>query len=284
MPLILQGKTAASAISAAAAERAAQFSERSGRKPTLAAVACVPTDGSQLYFDVKERAFANANSTFVAHVLPSDTGTRGLIECIRDLNDDDEVDGIFVQYPLPPSIDAQAAYDAIDPAKDVDGAGTPRDGTWLFMPATAEAVIQLLSAHDIGMDGCDVCIVRGDPLFAEALATLFRRFGARPTISAVDDSPTPGCIHTADIVVAATGVVNGVSAASFRNDAVAIDVGYYHGGGRGDIAAHPDDVARLRAFGTPRGAIGPLTVAILIEQTVTAAEMHATRRRGDTRA
>jgi methylenetetrahydrofolate dehydrogenase (NADP+)/methenyltetrahydrofolate cyclohydrolase len=283
MTSILQGRTAAASIQSAAAARAARFIERTGRTPTLAAIACEPSDGSPLYFDVKERAFNEANAAFVAHVLPGDADTRDLIACIEELNADDAVDGIFVQYPLPPSIDAQTAYDAIDPSKDVDGAGTPRDGTWLFMPATAEAVIQLLAAHDIEIDGRDVCIVRGDPLFAEALATLFRRFGGRPAIAAVDDAPRPACMHTADIVVAATGVINGVPAAAFRNDAVAIDVGYYHGGGRGDIAAHPDDVARLRAFGTPRGSIGPLTVAILIDHTVTAAEMLAARRR-DTRA
>ena len=279
MPLILQGSTAAATIRAAAAERAARFTKRNDRAPTLSAVAIQTAAPSELYFDVKARAFTDSGARFDAHVLPVGTTTPQLIDTIEALNEDSAVDGIFVQYPLPPDIDAQAAYDRIVPLKDVDGAGTPENGTWLFLPATAEAVIQLIAAHDLEISGCDVCIVRGDPLFAESLAGLFRKYGGRPAVISLDEDPKRGCIHTADIVVAATGVINGVSAAAFRNDAIVVDVGYYHGGGRGDIAAHPDDIARMKAYGTPRGAIGPLTVAILIDHTVSAAEMHVARSR-----
>jgi methylenetetrahydrofolate dehydrogenase (NADP+)/methenyltetrahydrofolate cyclohydrolase len=284
MPLILDGTAPAAAIRAAALERAAAFTSAAGRRPVLAAVAIDPGPGVPLYFDVKARAFEECGAEFQAHVLPAGSSTQDLIARIQLLNAAPDVDGIFVQYPLPPDIDAQAAYDEITANKDVDGAADPATcgGDRPFLPATAEAVLRLLTHHAVPLALAHVCIIRGDAVFARALEQLFNRAGASATIASLDDraarGPAPGALHTADVIVAATGVVNGINAAAFRDGAVVVDVGYYHGGGRGDIAAHPDDIARFSAYASPRGSIGPLTVAILIEQTIDAAVLLAGRR------
>jgi methylenetetrahydrofolate dehydrogenase (NADP+)/methenyltetrahydrofolate cyclohydrolase len=244
-----------------------------GRAPTLAAVAVDDGRPETLYFDVKQRAFEGAGAVFRPIVLPAGTDTRALRDAVRGLNEDDSVDGIYVQYPLPGRIDAQVAYDEIDLLKDVDGASSLQSPEQPeYFPATAEAVIQLLAFHDVDVAEKSVCIVRGDALFAESLATLFREAGARPDIVALDDGEAVAAqVAAADVVVVASGTVHGVNAAQFRDGAVVVDVGYYHGGGRGDIAATPSDIERMAAYAPPRGAIGPLTVALLIGHTAGAA-------------
>jgi methylenetetrahydrofolate dehydrogenase (NADP+)/methenyltetrahydrofolate cyclohydrolase len=291
VPHILAGTAVAAEIRTAAALRAATVRARIGRAPTLAAVAVETHDSRPLFFDVKRQAFEAAGAAFQPHVLPADTTTAALIDTVRSLNADEGVDGIYVQYPMPPHIAAQTACDVIALAKDVDGASaageTTTDGrsatagrapasvAGRFAPATAEAVVRLLAYHDVAVRGRGVCIVRGDALFAEVLARLFADAGARPVVVDLEDrasgAAAADCMRTAPIVVAATGVVNGVSAAGFADGVVAVDVGYYHGGGRGDIAASPADIARMSAYAPPRGAIGPLTVAILVDHTVAAA-------------
>ncbi len=269
----LSGTALAGRVRAQAAVQIAALREKTGVIPTLAAVAVDPGDDASLYFDVKERAFQEAGAHFLPHILPGDCTTDQLITRINALNADPGVHAIYVQYPLPSHILSQAAYDQIRPELDVDGAGSAsRNSAGLrFRPATAEAVIRLLEQHAIELRERDVCIVRGDPLFALHLADLFDDAHARPAIRDLDDGDLAAVLGTADVVVAATGVVNGVSATSFADDVVAVDVGYYHGGGRGDIEAAPADIARMRAYAPPRGAIGPLTVAILIEHTIAAA-------------
>jgi methylenetetrahydrofolate dehydrogenase (NADP+)/methenyltetrahydrofolate cyclohydrolase len=266
MPLILDGTAAAAEIKAAAAARAAKFAETAGRPATLAAVAF--QSDSPLHFDVKRRAFEECHARFNAIVLDeSISTTERLAEAMQKLSVAPEIDGIFLQYPLPPAlVDAQRAFDAIAPARDVDGANT---GDSAFDPATAESVIVLLKHHDIAMRDASVCIVKGDDIFARKLVRLFDAEGAKSTITTLEERDG---VHAADIVVVVTGVINGINASAFRDGAVVIDVGYYHGGGRGDISAHPEDIARLRAYASPRGSIGPLTVALLIDHTVTAAE------------
>ncbi|MEO5510937.1 MAG: tetrahydrofolate dehydrogenase/cyclohydrolase catalytic domain-containing protein [Longimicrobiales bacterium] len=274
MSQILNGSAIAERIRAAAAERIASMRRSSGGPPVLAAVAVDTPDGSPLYFDVKESAFTHAGAHFQAHILPHGTTTDDLIRCVTQLNADAAVHGIYVQYPLPADIDAQRAYDTIAPDKDVDGAAQSSFDIHAsrFRPATAEAVLRLLEQHAIELNGCRVCVVRGDPLFARHLDALFRVAGAIPTIVEQDAPNVDAQAGAADVVVVASGVVNGVRGQAFRDDAVAIDVGYYHGGGRGDIDAAPADIERLRAYAPPRGAIGPLTVAILLEHTIDAAQ------------
>ncbi|HEX6693144.1 MAG TPA: bifunctional 5,10-methylenetetrahydrofolate dehydrogenase/5,10-methenyltetrahydrofolate cyclohydrolase [Longimicrobiales bacterium] len=273
MPLILEGRSPAARITEDAARLVAAVTQRLGRAPALAAVAVDDGRPETLYFDVKQRAFEAAGAVFRPVVLPAGTDTRALSSAVRELNEDDTVDGIYVQYPLPEVIDAQMAYDEIDLLKDVDGASSLQSPEQPeYFPATAEAVIQLLAFHDVDVADSSVCIVRGDPLFAASLATLFREAGARPDIAALDDADAVSAqLATADIIVVATGIVHGVNAARFRDGAVVVDVGYYHGGGRGDIAATPSDIERMAAYAPPRGAIGPLTVALLIGHTAGAA-------------
>lgn len=284
--MVLDGNAPAAAIRAAALERANAFSVIHGRRPALAAVAVDAGPMVPLYFDAKARAFDECGVDFQPHILSPASSTHHVIERIESLNASSTVDAIFVQYPMPVIIDSQVTYDMIAAGKDVDGAADPARGASVehpFMPATAHAVLRLLSAYDIPMNGMHVCIVRGDAVFARALSLLFEREGATATVvdlpgSGAKPRTTPATIHTADIVVVCTGVVNGISAAAFRDGAVVVDVGYYHGGGRGDISAHPDDIARLSAYAGPRGSIGPLTVAILIEHTISAAGINAGRR------
>ena len=274
--LILDGRDVADGIIAEASQSAVRVSQRIGRAPCLAAVALQPPPGVPLFFGVKQRAFEAGGLRFLPNILASDADTSAIVARIRALNADESIDGIYLQYPLPPHVDERSAFAAIASAKDVDGA-LWSGPSYPFAPATAESVTRLLLHHGITLAHADTALVCDDPAFSAALAWLLECEAASPRIissSAFDKDALRG----ADIVVVATGRPNGVDAAAVPDGSVVVDVGYYHAGGAGDIAASEADVHRMKAYAMPRGAIGPLTIALLMEHTVRAAGRLAQQR------
>jgi methylenetetrahydrofolate dehydrogenase (NADP+)/methenyltetrahydrofolate cyclohydrolase len=221
------------------------------------------------------------------HELSEEVRQEDVLALLQDLNQDDDVDGILVQLPLPPRLDAGSLQEAIDPAKDVDGlhplnAGRLAQGQLFLIPCTPLGVLTLLRDHGIDPSGKRVVILGRSDIVGRPLAQLLSLKGVDATVT-VAHSRTPSIAEVtreAEILVAAVGVPRFVDASMVRPGAVVVDVGMHRleepGAERallvGDVDA--DAVAPLASALSPvPGGVGPMTVVFLLANTLWAAQM-----------
>ena len=286
---IIDGKLMAEQIRAEIADGVARLKETAGVTPGLAAVLVGDDPASAVYVRNKRRACDEAGMFSDTLQLPAETSQDELIDVVRRLNDDSRFHGILVQLPLPPHIEERDVILAIDPDKDVDGmhpvsggrllAGAPR-----FLPATPAGVQQMLvrSGNDPG--GKHVVVVGRSNIVGKPLALLLMQKapGANATVT-VCHTGTPNTAdltRQADVVVAAIGRPRALTADMVRDGAVVIDVGINRvddptrkTGYRlvGDVDY--DAVAEKASAITPvPGGVGPMTIAMLLANTLRAAE------------
>ncbi len=279
---ILDGKEVAAAVRRQVAADAARIRQQHGRPPGLAAVLVGDDPASHVYVRNKRRACEKVGIASWLHQLPGTATTADVLALIGRLNRADDVDGILVQLPLPNGIDQRAVIDAIDPAKDVDGfhphnygllaAGRPR-----FVPCTPLGIQRLLQYYDIPIAGRHVVIVGRSNLVGRPLALLLLRKGeggdATVTVCHSRTRELARITRAADIVVVAIGRAGFLRADMVSPGAVVIDVGINRFDGRlvGDVAY--EEVAAVAGAITPvPGGVGPMTVAMLLANTVMAAE------------
>jgi len=242
----------------------------------LATVLVGADPASEIYIRLKHKASEEAGIEAIDHRLPAATPEDELVELVEELNEDDSVDGILVQTPLPEQIDEERIMRAIDPIKDVDGlhpfsAGQLYLGRQTLVPATPLGVMHLLEEYRIPIAGQRAVVVGRSPLVGKPLALLLLQANATVTIchSRTDDLAR----HTlaADILVAAVGLPGLVTADMVKQGSTVVDVGITRteAGIRGDVDA---DVADVAAYLTPvPGGVGPLTIAALLGNAVRAA-------------
>lgn len=265
---------------------AAEVADLAGRGvvPGLAAVLVGDDPASHVYVRSKAKACEAAGMRSANVVLPADTTQDALHAELDRLNADPAVSGIIVQLPLPAHLDPVAAQERTDPAKDVDGlhpasAGRLLRGDPLFVPATPLGCRVLLDAHDIPVVGADVVIVGRSQLVGRPLAMLLSLKGANATVTMCHTGTRDLAEHTrrADIVVVATGVPHTLRGDMVRPGATVIDVGVNRaddGSLYGD--ADFDDLVEVAAAITPvPGGVGPMTVTMLLHNTVLAARHQA---------
>ena len=281
-PRLLRGLALAEEVERRVRARGEAFQQASGRPATAVVVgwAADPTTGSAVA--AKRRAFERAGLTIEAVVLDSAGGTEAILQRIDALNEDPGVDGILVQFPFPPGINGRAVMDRVVGSKDIDGGSawsrqqlidSGPSGSGFFIPATAAAVPRLLRAHEIPLEGRPVAVVGGQPAIAGPLPPLLEAVGAR--VVEVEPGTTADeaarRISEVDLVVAAVGKANALPSDWLPQECVLVDTGYYHGGGRGDVAPG-SGMTRVAAWVPPMGGVGPVTVALLMENTIAAAE------------
>jgi methylenetetrahydrofolate dehydrogenase (NADP+) / methenyltetrahydrofolate cyclohydrolase len=242
----------------------------------LATVLVGDDPASDVYIRLKHKASEAAGIEAVDHRLPAETTEDELVELVEELNDDDSVDGILVQTPLPDHIDEERVMRTIDPMKDVDGlhpfsAGQLYLGRQTLVPATPLGVMHLLNEYRIPIAGSRAVVVGRSPLVGKPMALLLLQANATVTIchSRTEDLAR----HTldADLLVAAVGVPGVITADMVKQGATVIDVGITRteAGLVGDVEA---DVAEVAAFLTPvPGGVGPMTIAALLGNAVRAA-------------
>jgi methylenetetrahydrofolate dehydrogenase (NADP+)/methenyltetrahydrofolate cyclohydrolase len=242
----------------------------------LATVLVGDDPASEIYIRLKHKASEEAGIEAIDHRLPATTPEDELVELVEELNDDDSVDGILVQTPLPEQIDEARIMRAIDPIKDVDGlhpfsAGQLYLGRQTLVPATPLGVMHILDEYRIPIAGQRAVVVGRSPLVGKPLALLLLQANATVTIchSRTEDLAR----HTldADILVAAVGLPGVVTADMVKQGATVIDVGITRTdqGVLGDVEA---DVAEVAAYLTPvPGGVGPMTIAALLGNAVRAA-------------
>ena len=242
----------------------------------LATVLVGDDAASEIYIRLKHKAAEEVGIEPIDHRLPSTTAEDELVELVEELNENDEVDGILVQTPLPEQIDEARVMRAIDPMKDVDGlhpfsAGQLYLGRQTLVPATPLGVMHLLGEYRIPIAGQRAVVVGRSTLVGKPVALLLLQANATVTIchSRTEDLAR----HTldADILVAAVGLPGVITADMVKQGATVVDVGITRtdAGVRGDVEAGVADVA---GFLTPvPGGVGPMTIAALLGNAVRAA-------------
>lgn len=280
---IIDGKATAARERERIAGEVAELADR-GVVPGLSAVLVGDDPASHVYVRAKGRACESVGMRSANVLLPADVSQDQLHAEIDRLNADDGVSGIIVQLPLPAHLDPVTAQERTDPAKDVDGlhpvsAGRLLRGDPLFVPATPLGCKVLLEVHDVALAGADVVIVGRSQLVGRPLAMLLSLRGANATVTMCHTGTRDLAAHTvrADIVVVATGVPHTLTRDMVRPGAVVIDVGINRaedGSLYGD--ADFDDLVDVAGAITPvPGGVGPMTVAMLLDNTLRAARHQA---------
>ena len=242
----------------------------------LATVLVGDDPASEIYIRLANKVAEEVGIEPIDHRLPSTTGENELVELVEELNENDEVDGILVQTPLPEQIDEARVMRAIDPMKDVDGlhpfsAGQLYLGRQTLVPATPLGVMHLLDEYRIPIAGQRAVVVGRSTLVGKPVALLLLQANATVTIC---HSRTEDLAHhtlEADILVAAVGLPGVITADMVKQGATVVDVGITRtdAGVRGDVEAGVADVA---GFLTPvPGGVGPMTIAALLGNAVRAA-------------
>lgn len=287
---LLDGRTPADAIHAETAARVDRLKAR-GVSPGLAFVRVGEDPASQVYVGMKERCSARLGIRSTTHVLPAETTQASLLALLVRLNEDAATHGILVQAPLPRHIDSAQIYAAVDPAKDVDGFHPINVGKLMlgdpsgFRPCTPAGVHELLIRSQTPIEGAEVVILGRGNIVGKPMAAMLlqkaRHANATVTLCHSASRDIAAHCRRADILIAAMGVAHFVTADMVRPGATVVDVGVnrladptaksgYRLVGDVDFAAVQAIAGRL----TPNpGGVGPMTIAMLMRNTVQAAEM-----------
>jgi methylenetetrahydrofolate dehydrogenase (NADP+)/methenyltetrahydrofolate cyclohydrolase len=282
----IDGKAAAQAIRERVGALIPEFEQKTGRAPGLATVLVGEDPASAVYIRSKNRATAESGMTSFAHNLPDTISEDELLQLVVDLNADERVDGILVQLPLPEQIDAARVIATIDPAKDVDGfhainAGRLATGLDALVPCTPLGCLYLLKQELGDLTGLEAVVVGRSNIVGKPMAQLLLGENATVTVAHSRTRDLPQVVRRADIVVAAVGRAEMVRGAWIKPGATVIDVGINRiatddGKGRlvGDVAY--DEAAEVAAAISPvPGGVGPMTIAMLMRNTLVAAHRRA---------
>ena len=285
---IIDGKAFAEGLRARVAEQAAAFEAATGRKAGLAVVLVGEDPASQVYVRSKGKQTVAAGMASFEHRLPADAPEAELLAVVERLNADDRVDGILVQLPLPPHIDEKRVIATIDPDKDVDGfhvisAGRLATGLDGFVPCTPLGCLMLLKDRLGDLSGLEAVVIGRSNIVGKPMAQLLLRESCTVTIAHSRTRDLPGVVRRADIVVAAVGRPEMVKADWLKPGATVIDVGINRlapeeEGGKGRLVGDVDFAEASRVAGaiTPvPGGVGPMTIAVLLRNTVVAAFRNA---------
>ena len=285
---LIDGKAFAAGLRARIGAQAAEFVQATGRRPGLAVVLVGDDPASQVYVGAKARACEEAGIASFEHRLAAETSEAELLALVERLNRDPEVDGILVQMPLPGGLDEQAVIAAISPDKDVDGfhvinAGRLSVGQPGFVPCTPLGCIMLLKDRLGDLSGLDAVVIGRSNIVGKPMAQLLVDANATVTVAHSRTTNLPDVVRRADIVVAAVGRPEMVRADWIKPGATVIDVGINRlpptddkpkGRLVGDVAFA--EVSAVAGAITPvPGGVGPMTIAVLLRNTLVAAYAHA---------
>ncbi len=285
---IIDGKAFAATLRAKVAEYAATFAQRAGRPAGLAVVLVGADPASQIYVRSKGKATLECGMASFEHKLADDTTQAVLLALVDRLNADPMVDGILVQLPLPDHLDEQAVVARISPDKDVDGltpvsAGRLALGLPGLVPCTPLGSLMLLKDRLGSLSGLNAVVIGRSILVGKPMAQLLLAESCTVTIAHSRTQDLPGVVRRADIVVAAVGRPEMVKGSWLKPGATVIDVGINRlppadGATNGRLVGDVDFAEALAVAGaiTPvPGGVGPMTIAVLLRNTLVAAHRNA---------
>lgn len=301
MAQIIDGNALAETIRKEVAEGVDQLNQKTGTNPTLAAVLVGDDPASHIYVRNKIKACEQVGIKSDSHYLPSTTTEEELLSLIRSLNDSPDVDGILLQLPLPKQIDKVKALDAISPAKDVDGlhpwnVGLLVQARAALIACTPLGVMEALKRYQVQLAGKRAVVVGRSDLVGKPLALLLMHENATVTVCHSKTRDLPKVVSEADIVLAAMGKGAFITPDFVREGAVIIDVGTTVLKSEEEITSifgpeskkledfrakktvivgdvHPSAHAKSSLYTPVPGGVGPLTIAMLLRNTLRAAEI-----------
>ncbi len=275
----LDGKALATRIQTELAEQITGFIKDGHRPPGLAVIMVGDNPASAAYVRNKERSCERVGITSFGKHLPATTSQQELLDLIHQLNQDDQVDGILVQLPLPDHLDAITLLHAIDPDKDVDGLHPLNMGRLVrgedgLRSCTPYGVMRMLAAYDIDPTGKQALVIGRSILVGKPMALMLLEADATVTVAHSGTKDLTSLTRQADILVAAVGRAGMITADAVKPGSVVIDVGINRvevPGGKAKLVGDIDfaSVEPVASAVTPvPGGVGPMTVAMLLENTV----------------
>jgi len=284
---ILDGRKLSQQIQLEIEKEVAAFKAAWNTEPTLALVRAGDDPASVSYAGMIERTCRKCGMGFEAHTLPSDASEDQLVRVMRRLNDAPNVHGIILQQPLPDGIRPEVVIEAMDPAKDVDGAhplnagrlaraafvDQPQNVGPYFVPATPMGGLELLKRNDVDIDGKRAVIVGASNLIGKPMSLLLSRHWATVTICDLHTKPLADMTRQADILVTVTGVAHLITADMVKPGATVLDFGFAKLDDRWVGDADFEAIKDVAGAITPvPGGTGPMTNVMLMRNTLSAAE------------
>lgn len=279
MAIIIDGKLVAQEVKAKVSKKVKELQEN-GITPGLAVIIIGNNQASRIYVNNKKKACAEVSIYSKECALPDTTSQKELIELISKLNNDDSINGILVQLPLPNHINEKAVIEAIDPLKDVDAfheinVGKIMIGEYDLLPCTPAGIIELLNSQNIEIEGKHCVVVGRSNIVGKPMAMLLLHRNGTVTICHSKTKNLKKICKNADILIAAVGKAKFITSDMVKKGAVVIDVGMNKDENSklcGDVDF--DNVKKIASYITPvPGGVGPMTIAMLMKNTVTAASL-----------
>ena len=273
---IIDGKGFSKKVQQQVKEEHEILKDKTGKTAGLAVIIVGENPASQVYVRNKTRACENVGFYSETIELPASISEDELVEEVKKLNENDKINGILVQLPLPNHIDEMKIINTISPEKDVDGFHALNVGKMVlgdktgFLPCTPYGIMQLLEEYKIDVVGKDVVIVGRSNIVGKPMALMLIEKGATVKVCNSKTKDLSGKMQRADIIIVAAGVPKLVKAKDVKNGAVVIDVGINRVDGKlcGDVDY--DEVIEKVSLITPvPGGVGPMTIASLIKNTLT---------------
>ena len=275
---IIDGKQIAAEVRSGLRERVEAFVADYGSSPGLAVVLVGDNPASHVYVRMKERGCNDVGIRSEKHHLPADTTQDDLIRLVRRLGARDDIDGILVQMPLPRHISDQSVLAEVDPAKDVDGfhpinAGKLASGARGIVPCTPAGIIEMIRRTGLSLQGKEAVVVGRSNIVGKPTALLLLQENATVTLAHSRTANLKEVCRRADVLVVAIGRPYLITSDYVKPGAAVIDVGVNRlpdGGLVGDVDF--DDVKEVAGYLTPvPGGVGPMTIAMLLQNTLDAA-------------
>lgn len=284
MAKVIDGKAIAADLRLEIAKDTADLIAK-GVTPGLAVVLVGEDPASRVYVSMKEKACAAAGIFSDEHKMSAETSEAELLELIAKLNADERIDGILVQLPLPAHIDESKVLESISPQKDADGfhpynVGRLATGNPLFQPCTPYGIMKMLEKTGVDLKGKEVVVVGRSNIVGKPVALMCLAEHATVTICHSRTQDLPGKVAAADVVIAAVGVPEMVKGSWIKEGAVVIDVGVNRVGEKKLVGDVEYDAAFERAAAiTPvPGGVGPMTITMLLFNTVVSAKRRAAKQ------
>lgn len=280
--ILLDGKAVGARVRAQVAVRAAEFAARHGRRPGLAVVQVGLDPASSIYVRNKRKSSLEAGIESFAHDLPATTPESQILALVEALNNDERVDGILIQLPLPKGVNADRVMDAVDPAKDVDGFHPLNTGLLAqkrprLRPCTPYGVIRLAEAYGIALTGLRATVVGASNIVGRPMALELVLARATVTVCHTGTRDLRAEVERAELLVAAVGKPGFIPGEWIRPGAAVFDVGINRtASGKlvGDVEF--ERAAERAGWITPvPGGLGPMTIAMLLSNAVDAADFRA---------
>ena len=293
---ILNGRKVSNDIKDEIAIEVQKMKDKGEKVPHLAAV-IVGNDGASLtYVGSKVKACERVGFESTLVKMPSTTSEIELLTKIKELNENDDIDGFIVQLPLPPQIDTQKVLMAVDPDKDVDGFHPMNFGKMAldmstFIPATPFGILELLERYNVDTKGKHTVVIGRSHIVGRPMSILMGRKGwpgnSTVTLTHSHTKNITQITSQADIIISALGVPNFLKAEMVKDDAVVIDVGITRVSDDNTESGYKivgdvdfDNVSKKASYITPvPGGVGPMTIAMLLKNTLLARERHKTIRK-----